>query len=121
MLTVHIAQCRISELAAAREATAAACLGVGERARLAGAPVRRLAGVIAAKRAVLQLVRQPDEPGSGGFGERDVQVGHDPDGAPRLDAVPLPLQAALARQGVRISISHTGDHAFGLAVLEVDA
>ena len=121
MTIVHVAQCCISELAAARQVAEETCLGAEERARLAGAPVRRLAGVIAAKRAVLQAARRPEAPGPDGYAEADVHIGHDPDGAPRLDSVPLPLRHALDQHRIRISISHTGDHAFGLAALEVEA
>jgi phosphopantetheinyl transferase (holo-ACP synthase) len=120
-MIVHVAECCISEVAAARQATEEACLGAEERARLVDAPVRRLAGVIAAKRAVLALARGPETCAGGGFGEREVDIGHDPDGAPRLHGVPLPLRSALSQQRLHISISHTGDHAFGLAVLEGEA
>jgi phosphopantetheinyl transferase (holo-ACP synthase) len=117
MTTATMAQCCISDLAATRQATAEACLCAAEQTRLATAPVRRLAGVIAAKRAVLQAAGET----AAGYTERDVQIGHDADGAPRLHDVPAPLRLALSQQRLHISISHTGDHAYGLAVLEAES
>jgi phosphopantetheinyl transferase (holo-ACP synthase) len=118
MTIVHIAQCSIRDLAAARQATVEACLSAAERASLGGAPARRLAGVMAVKRAVLEVARGGGATNADGYAERDVQIGHAADGAPRLDAVPLPLREAFGQHRIHISISHTGDHAFGLAVFE---
>ncbi len=120
-MTAYVAQCRISELAATRPATEAACLGQAEQACLAAAPLRRLAGVIAAKRALLEAAREAAAGSADRYTERDVQIGHDADGAPCLQDVPASLRQALREQRLRISISHTGDHAFGLAVLETQA
>lgn len=120
-MTAYVAQCCISELAATRQAVAEACLGRAEQACLAAAPLRRLAGVIAAKRAVLEAAREAADGAAESYAERDVQIGHHADGAPWLQGVPAPLRQALREQRLHISISHTGDHAFGLAVLETEA
>jgi phosphopantetheinyl transferase (holo-ACP synthase) len=91
-----------------------------ERRELEGRHPRRAAGVLAVKRALCALCRELDlarEPL-----ERDFELSRGEGGAPIVTcAKPLSLEAKSVKNRLfelSVSISHTGDRAHGLAVLD---
>ncbi len=98
----------IAEIGLDRPSWERRCLGGGERASMAGRPLRSLAGLLALEGALGELY------GAAGVscGPLDLELGRAESGAPRLLRAP-PLAGCL-----RISISHSRRHAYGVAVLE---
>jgi phosphopantetheinyl transferase (holo-ACP synthase) len=88
-----------------------------ERRQLADAPVQTIAGRLAAKQAVRTLLAETASPA---VSDADFEIVADAHGAPHLRDWPaLALRAALSpRSELGLSISHTRDHAYGLAVLQ---
>lgn len=99
----------IADVEREREELSERCFSPGERAEVGGRRVQTTAGFLAAKRA---LVRLWGELGCGTPRERDFVLTHRPSGAPAVASAPgLPPGLEL-----RVSISHTRQHAYGLAV-----
>jgi phosphopantetheinyl transferase (holo-ACP synthase) len=86
----------------ARDFTPAEIAGLGRRR------VQSLAGSLALKRALVALWSKA---GFGTAAPREIEIAHRPSGAPCVAAAPPGLPAAL------VSIAHTRDWAYGLAVL----
>jgi phosphopantetheinyl transferase (holo-ACP synthase) len=97
-----------------REALLHSCFTEDERIELSRRHVRSTAGRLALKRAVRQIVAVGVSPSL-----RDIVLGRGPNGRPVLlslgadPAGPLP-------DGLFVSISHTRNTAYGLAVLQED-
>jgi len=78
---------------------------------------RTVAGFLAAKSALLELCRTV---AGRDRVERDFELAHDEDGAPRIVSItggPGKADHVLLAR-LRVSISHSGEYAFGLAVHE---
>lgn len=87
-----------------------------EAAELTSRHPRTTAGALAAKEALCELY-EAFAP-SRHFTSRDFILGHDESGAPVLHSGPALEGRCGSRQGPWISISHTRDQAYGLAVLD---
>lgn len=96
--------------AAARAALLASCFSPAEAAELAPRHPRTTAGFLAVKDALCELYRELAP--TRAVAPRDFVLRHDERGAPVIVEAP-PLDAALS-----ISLSHTRDHAYGLAVAD---
>ena len=99
-----ISQLSVVPIAAVRDERAsvlAASFSAEEAHRLTDAPAQTVAGLLALKRAVAELL---------GSDERAIELDHDERGAPVL----LGPRA----ERLVVSISHTRSHAYGLAVVE---
>jgi phosphopantetheinyl transferase (holo-ACP synthase) len=107
LATVAIASVRPAE---ARARLLEACCSPAEAAELAPRHPRTTAGFLAVKDALCELYGELAP--TLAVARRDFVLGHDERGAPIVVAAP-PLEAALS-----ISISHTRDHAYGLAVAD---
>jgi phosphopantetheinyl transferase (holo-ACP synthase) len=83
----------------------------GEISDLGKRRVQSLAGFLALKRALAALWADAGHPAPAE--PRDFELAHYPSGAPRLVAVP----AGVALADVFVSISHTRQWAYGLAVI----
>jgi phosphopantetheinyl transferase (holo-ACP synthase) len=102
-----------------RERFAAEHCSAAEQAALGGRHVQSLAGAIALKAALVDLLSSlfPDVE----LSRRQVELGHEPDGAPEIRSLPvaLPTLPDGTPAKLYISITHTKEHAIGLAVLEL--
>ena len=105
----------IAEVEHQRDELAARFFGAEEFAAIAGRRAQTTAGFLAAKRALVRLFAEGA--GKPRFEERDFRLTHEPNGAPRVASLPAGVQA---EGKLRISISHTRDFAYALAVLEGD-
>jgi phosphopantetheinyl transferase (holo-ACP synthase) len=79
--------------------------------------VRTLAGFLCVKKTVVAaacFIRNAS--GGGGCTEKDIIVGHDRLGAPRILEMPTRVQSRLRH--ICVSISHTANYACGCAVIE---
>jgi hypothetical protein len=94
----------------ARAALLEACFSPAEAAALGPRHPRTTAGFLAVKDALCELYAELAP--SRAVAPRDFVLGHDERGAPVVIEAP-PLEAALS-----ISLSHTRDHAYGLAVAD---
>jgi phosphopantetheinyl transferase (holo-ACP synthase) len=85
-----------------------------ETDRLNNAPLQTIAGMIALKRALKKLIAAVC---GARTGAKEIVLSHDKNGAPRL--VALAQKAGMPdKKNIRISISHSKTHAYGLAVLQ---
>jgi phosphopantetheinyl transferase (holo-ACP synthase) len=105
----------LHEVALNREAIEASCFDPQESpATLA---LRTFAGFLCVKKAVASAARFTGN--NTDCREKDVLVGHDGLGAPRILTMPGTVRDRLGK--IRVSVSHTADHACGCAVIEEDA
>ena len=72
-------------------------------------------GFVALKKALIQLI-QSAYPGVS-LHEKDIRLGHSPEGAPLVVEI-KGLWDRTKLPPVHLSISHTRDHVYGLAVME---
>lgn len=109
-----VATIAISEVRAGLEAHRERHFSEREAAELLTKHPRTTAGFLATKQALCELyaTASPQQRVS----TKDFVLGHDERGAPRLLERPR-LEVEGSRQGPWISISHTRDHAYGLAVM----
>lgn len=80
-------------------------------------PLRTLAGFLCVKKAVAAAVHFTDN--NTVCREKDVLVGHDNQGAPRI--FDMPGAVSDLRGKIRVSVSHTARHACGCAVIGENA
>jgi phosphopantetheinyl transferase (holo-ACP synthase) len=117
----HWAWAPVAHIAAERERFAAEHCTETERAALAGRHVQSLAGTIALKAALVDLLSTvcPDLE----IARRHVEIGHEPGGAPKVLRLPVPLPTGADGSPGKlfVSVTHTNEHAIGLAVLELPA
>jgi phosphopantetheinyl transferase (holo-ACP synthase) len=100
----------IEPVRAGRAALLEACFSPAEAAELEPRHPRTTAGFLAVKEALRELYRELAP--SRAVEARDFVLGHDRRGAPVL------LEAPPIGVAVTISLSHTRDHAYGLAVAD---
>jgi phosphopantetheinyl transferase (holo-ACP synthase) len=114
----HLAWAPIARVAEDRERYAAEQCSPAEQLALAGRHVQSLAGTVALKAAVIDLLSTlyPDVE----LSRRDVEIGHEPGGAPEVRHLPVSLPTGSGGTPAKlfVSITHTKEHAIGLAVLE---
>jgi phosphopantetheinyl transferase (holo-ACP synthase) len=85
-----------------------------ETDRMFNAPVQTIAGMIALKRALKKMIAVVY---GASTGAKEIVLSHDKSGAPRL--VALPQKAGMPeKKNIRVSVSHSKTHAYGLAVLQ---
>jgi len=117
---VHVCavKVRIADVVRDRAALTAACFTPDELAEIPAGRPQTLAGSLAVKRALVQLAAALGEPVQ--VAEKDFVLSHDRRGAPRLVSAPAPVGPAVPARlaDVRISISHTREWAYGLAVYQ---
>lgn len=108
----------IAEVARDRGTLEAEHFSPAEQAALGSRPVQSLAGRLALKRALCQLLGA--ECSRGQLEPRDFIIGETPGGAPALGPLPTALSSGTASPLGRlfVSISHTKMQAVGLAVHE---
>jgi holo-[acyl-carrier-protein] synthase len=83
--------------------------------KLNSAPLQTIAGVIALKKALVKMITAVCGKRMSG---KDIVLSHDKNGAPRLIAMPEIAGVGMPdKKNIRISVSHTKTHAYGLAVL----
>ena len=105
----------LHDIALNRKAIEASCFDPRESPP--ALPLRTLAGSLCIKKAVLAAARFTDN--KTGCREKDVLVGHDGLGAPRIFFMPGAVRDRLGP--IRVSVSHTADHACGCVVIAEDS
>lgn len=106
----------IAEVERDRAALEERFLDAAERAELQGRRAQSVAGFLALKRALAQLVA--GLPGAGAPTERDFLLTHHPNGALRCTLSAELLRRLGTPPRLHLSVSHTRDWAYGLAVRE---
>jgi phosphopantetheinyl transferase (holo-ACP synthase) len=82
-------------------------------------PLQSLAGVVAVKKAIAELLKKNHHIG---MAPGDIIVTHKPNGSPRLALASASLRKTIPQwRSIRISISHTATHAVGIAALSEKA
>jgi phosphopantetheinyl transferase (holo-ACP synthase) len=85
-----------------------------EKGRLINAPHQTIAGMLALKRALKKMIAAVC---GARTGAKEIALSHDKNGAPRL--VALAQKAGMPdKKNIRISVSHSKTHAYGLAMLQ---
>lgn len=94
------------------------CFTDRELAELTGKRAQTMAGFLALKKALVALFASLDAGAT--FSERDFVLAHDEDGAPRIISSPPPPKSEdqCAMKTPCISIAHTREWAYGLAVCQ---
>jgi phosphopantetheinyl transferase (holo-ACP synthase) len=100
----------IAEVEKNRPAIALRSFTAAERAELSGRRAQTMAGFLALKRALVRLASSVY--GDASLCEKDFVLAHRANGAPHCLRVPP------ACAGVRVSVSHTRDWAYGLAAVQ---
>ena len=87
-----------------------------ETGRLNNAPLQSIAGMFALKKALAKMAAAVCGVRMNG---KEFVLSNDKNGAPRLVALPAKSGAGMPdKKDIRISISHSKTHAYGLAVLQ---
>ena len=87
-----------------------------ETDRLNNAPLQSIAGMIALKKALAKMAAAVCGVRMSG---KEIVLSNDKNGVPRLVALPAKSGAGMPdKKDIRISISHSKTHAYGLAVLQ---
>ena len=86
-----------------------------ETGRLINAPLQTIAGMIALKRAMVKMIAAVCGQRMSG---KNIVLSHDKNGAPRLVVLPQKAGTGMPdKKNIRISVSHSKTHAYGLAVI----
>ena len=112
-ITSAVARQPIREVERQRDDVESWWLGDIEREAMSRRHVQSLAGIVAAKKAIIRLAGEPPCD----TGPADIRIGHDERGAPVVEALPANLASRLPGK-LHVSITHTREFAWGLAVLE---
>jgi phosphopantetheinyl transferase (holo-ACP synthase) len=87
-----------------------------ETDRLNDAPLQSIAGMLALKKALAKMIAAVCGVRMGG---KEIVLSNDKNGGPRLVALPAKSGSGMPdKKDIRISISHSKTHAYGLAVLK---
>ncbi|HOE67995.1 MAG TPA: hypothetical protein PLO62_15860 [Candidatus Hydrogenedentes bacterium] len=107
----------VPDVASRRNSIETQCLTETEIEATANRHVQTVAGFVAVKRALCGVCARL---GLGEWSERDFVLTHTANGAPRIAACPKRLcdENGAPMPGLYISIAHTKQHAYGLAVYQ---